>query len=76
MNILLKDGNKINGTLLSNKDPIVVRNSLGQKVEIALSKIKSQEISKTSIMPDASSIGLNQQELADILSYLNNIKNN
>ena len=76
VNILLKDGNKINGTLLSNKDPIVVRNSLGQKVEIALSKIKSQEISKTSIMPDASSIGLNQQELADILSYLNNIKNN
>lgn len=76
VNIILKDGNKINGTLLSNKDPVVVRNSLGQKVEVASSKIKSQEISKTSIMPDASSIGLNQQELADILSYLNNIKNN
>jgi hypothetical protein len=53
---------------------LIVQNALGQKVELPKSEIKTQVISKKSIMPEAAAIGLKQQDLADILSYLNNIK--
>ncbi|MFT6792489.1 MAG: putative membrane-bound dehydrogenase-like protein [Rubritalea sp.] len=74
VSIILNNGKKIDGTLLSNKDPLIVQNALGQKVELPKSEIKTQVISKKSIMPEAAAIGLKQQDLADILSYLNNIK--
>lgn len=74
VSLVLKNGKKINGTLVSNKDPLIVKNALGEKVEIPRNEIKTQEISKQSMMPKAADMGLNQQELADLLSYLNNIK--
>lgn len=74
VSLVLKDGKQISGTLVSNKDPLIVRNALGENVEIPNSEIKTQDVSKRSIMPEASAIGLKEQDLADLLSYLNHIK--
>ena len=74
VSLVLKNGKNVEGALLSDKDPLIVRNALGQDVEILKKDIKTQIISKKSIMPEASAIGLSEQDLADLLSYLNNIK--
>jgi putative heme-binding domain-containing protein len=74
VSVTLKNGTRVQGTLLSGEEPMIVKNAIGEKVEIAKDNIQEKTISKDSIMPPASSIGLSEQELADLLSYLNNIK--
>jgi putative heme-binding domain-containing protein len=74
VNIVLNNGTAVNGTLLSNEDPLIVRNALGQEVKIPEKDIKKKMVDKKSIMPEAATIGLTPQDLADIMSYLNNLK--
>ncbi len=74
VSLVLNDGSQLNGTLLSDKDPMIIRNALGQKLTIPKSNIKSQNVSEKSIMPEAASMRLSAQDLSDIISYLTNIK--
>ncbi len=76
VSLVLNDGKAISGTLVSNKDPLIVKNALGENVKIPKSEIKTQNVSKRSIMPEAAAIGLKEQDLADIMSYLNSTKRN
>jgi len=72
--VTLKDGTVIAGMLELDKDPLVIRNALGQKEKVAVKDISKKIVSDKSLMPEASAIGLNEQDLSDILSYLDSIK--
>jgi putative membrane-bound dehydrogenase-like protein len=72
--VTLTNGTQIQGTLLSDEEPMIIKNAIGERVEIPKQEIKQKTISKNSIMPTASSVGLNEQDLADLLTYLNSIR--
>lgn len=72
--VTLNDGTVVGGMLESDKDPLVIRTPLGQKEKVAVKDIKTKIVAEKSIMPEASAIGLKEQDLADLMSYLNEVK--
>jgi putative heme-binding domain-containing protein len=70
MMIKTKTGQVFYGFLLSEGKTAVLKDFTGQQVVIKSSNIESKQQMKTSIMPDAKSLNLGEQKLADIVSYL------
>jgi putative heme-binding domain-containing protein len=69
-----KDGQSIYGFLLSeNKQAIVIKDIAGQKHIIDLQKITSRKRQQKSLMPDPTSNGLNEKDLADLVGFLKNM---
>ncbi len=66
-----KDGESIYGFLLSeNKQTITVKDLSGQKHTIETRKISSKKKQGGSLMPDPTTIGLTEQNLADVSEFL------
>ena len=70
-----KDGQSIYGFLLSeNKQAIVIKDIAGQKHIIDLQKITTKKKQQKSLMPDPISNGLNEKDLADLVGFLKDMK--
>ncbi|MEO7139831.1 MAG: hypothetical protein ABIY51_06145, partial [Ferruginibacter sp.] len=66
-----KDGESVFGFLVSdNKKSVVIRDIAGVKHVIAQDKISSKKKQIKSLMPDPSTTGLTEKNLADITAYL------
>ncbi|GAB3933453.1 hypothetical protein GCM10028804_49500 [Larkinella terrae] len=69
--ITTKNGQTYYGFLISDgQDAIVVKDAAGQKHTISTGQIVSRKQYSTSLMPDPSSLGLSEQQLADLVAYL------
>jgi len=70
-----KEGESVFGFLISeNKESIVIKDISGVQHVIAQHKISSKKKQEKSLMPEPSTIGLTEQNLADIATYLLSIK--
>ncbi|MEQ6120181.1 PVC-type heme-binding CxxCH protein [Reichenbachiella sp. MALMAid0571] len=65
-----KSGQAIYGFLLSEGETTVIKDMTGNQTVIQSNDIESKKQMDTSIMPDAVALGLNEQGLADITTYL------
>ncbi len=72
--IKTKSGQAFYGFLLSEGKTTILKDIAGNKIIIDTKTIESKQQMKTSIMPDAVSLNLNEQDLADITSYLLSLK--
>ncbi|WP_395748593.1 PVC-type heme-binding CxxCH protein [Prosthecobacter sp.] len=70
MEIVTKDGVTIHGMVLTEGDIMIVRSMGGQNQYVAKSRIKSRRKLDHSMMLSATQLGLNAQEVADIVAYL------
>ena len=69
-----KSGQAFYGFLLSEGKTTIMKDIAGNQIVVKTDDIESKQQMKTSIMPDASSLGLNEQDLADLTTYLLNLK--
>ena len=70
-----KEGESVFGFLISeNKQSIVIKDISGVQHVIAQHKISSKKKQEKSLMPEPSTTGLTEQNLADIAAYLLSIK--
>jgi putative heme-binding domain-containing protein len=65
-----KSGASHAGFLVADADPVILKDVAGQQHRIPKAEIKSREQQKVSIMPPASALGLNAQQLADLVEFL------
>ncbi len=68
--ITTKDDKSYFGFLLSDGDNVVLKDVSGQSHTIKANQIKSKEKMAQSLMPEPTSMGLNEQDLADLVAYL------
>jgi len=68
--LLVKGDKRIQGFIQAEGDPLVIRVFGGEDLVIAKSDIKSRKKMSSSLMAPASSLGLNAQQLRDIVEYL------
>ena len=68
--IRTKNGQAIYGFLLSEGNTTVIKDIAGNQHAIKTTDIESRQQMSTSIMPDAAALGLSDQDLADLTSYL------
>lgn len=73
--IKTKRGQVFYGFLLSEAETSVIKDVVGRKVVIPSDDIESKVEMKTGIMPTAASLGLTDQNLADLSTYLLTLKN-
>jgi putative membrane-bound dehydrogenase-like protein len=70
-----KDGQSQFGFLVADgKETIVIKDLGGARRIIPVSEVSSRQKSEKSLMPDASSLGLSDQDLADVVGFLNSVK--
>ena len=70
-----RDGSSLFGFLVSsNDDNIVLRDVAGQQHVVKNSQVKSKQKQEKSLMPDAIANGLNSQDVADLLEYLEKLR--
>jgi putative membrane-bound dehydrogenase-like protein len=65
-----KNGTVVDGIVLANGDPVIIKSMAGQVQTIPRSKIKSVKKLDRSLMFSADMLGLTPQTLADIVAYL------
>ena len=65
-----KKGETYFGFLLSDGPSVVLKDAAGQRHVIKADQIKSREKMANSLMPSPSSLGLDEQSLADLTAYL------
>jgi putative membrane-bound dehydrogenase-like protein len=68
--IVTKDGVAIHGMILTEGDIMIIRSMGGQNQYVARSRIKSRRKLDHSMMLSATQLGLNAQDVADIVAYL------
>lgn len=69
--ITTKTGQTYYGFLVSDgAQAVVIKDTAGQKQTISTAKIASRKQYTTSLMPDPVSMGLSEQQLADLVAYL------
>jgi putative heme-binding domain-containing protein len=68
--VTTKDGIVINGMVLSNGDPLIIKSMAGQVQTVPRSRVKSNKRLDTSLMFSADMLGLDAQTLADIAAFL------
>ncbi len=68
--VLDKDDGVYQGILISDGDPLVLRDKEGKQLSIAKNEIAERKLSEISMMPEATSLGLKAQDLADIVEFL------
>lgn len=73
--IQTKSGQAFYGFLLSEGETTVIKDMTGKQIVIAPDDIESKEQMKTGIMPNAAALGLKEQDLADLSTYLLTLKN-
>ena len=73
--VTTKKGETIYGFLVSDGATLVLRDAGGQQHALKKDQIKSRQQLTTSLMPEPSTLGLNDQDLADLTGYLLSFKN-
>jgi putative membrane-bound dehydrogenase-like protein len=68
--VLDKDDGVFQGIVISDGDPLVLRDKEGKQLAIAKDEIAERKQSEISMMPEATSLGLTAQDLADIVEFL------
>jgi putative heme-binding domain-containing protein len=69
-----KDGESLFGFLFSeNKQTVTLKDMSGQKHVIPVAKISAKKKQEKSLMPDPASNGMTEQELADVVAYLQRV---
>ena len=68
--LLVKGDKRIQGFIQAEGDPLVIRVFGGEDLVIAKSDIKSRKKMNSSLMAPASRLGLDAQQLRDIVEYL------
>ena len=71
-----KDGQVFFGFLLSEGETLVLKDMIGKQIVISPENIELKKKLKTGIMPNATTLGLEEQDLADLSSYLLTLKKN
>ena len=71
--ILLTNGEEIDGIILSNSDPVIIRSAAGLTQTVPAKRIKSKKPLGRSLMLSADQMGLKPQDLADLLAYLKSL---
>jgi putative membrane-bound dehydrogenase-like protein len=69
-----KDGDTVFGFLLADDKTVVVKDATGKKHTILKENISSREKQTTTLMPDPTSIGLSDKDLANLTEYLLRLK--
>ena len=73
--IQTNDGQSHFGFLVGDgKEAVVIKDLSGVRHVIQVKDIVSRQKSEKSLMPEASGLALNDQELADVVGFLNNLK--
>ena len=73
--IQTNDGQSHFGFLVADgKEAVVIKDLSGTRHAIQVKDILSRQKSEKSLMPEASNLALNDQELADVVGFLNNLK--
>ena len=70
LKVKMKSGQIFYGFKLSEGETLVLKDVLGQKIVIAHDEIASMEQLKTGLMPNPSLLGISEQDLSDLASYL------
>ncbi|NWK55608.1 NPCBM/NEW2 domain-containing protein [Verrucomicrobiaceae bacterium N1E253] len=65
-----KDGTTLSGFLVVDADPLLIKDLGGNDHAIAVKDIKKRENMKNSIMPSVKNLGLQAQDVTDLLEYL------
>ena len=68
--LLVKGGKRIQGFVQAEGDPLVIRVFGGEDMVIAAEDIKSRKKMGSSLMAPASQLGLDAQQLRDLVEYL------
>ena len=68
--LVVKGDKKIQGFIQAEGDPLVIRVFGGQDLVVGKADLKSRKQVKTSFMAPASRLGLNAQQLRDVVEYL------
>ena len=64
------DGLTIQGLLIKEGDPLMIR-SMGNLTQVVpLSRVKARERLDRSLMIDAGQLGMNAQDVADVIAFL------
>ncbi|KAA0990697.1 PVC-type heme-binding CxxCH protein [Dyadobacter aurulentus] len=72
--IVTKKGETYFGFLMSDGANVVLKDAAGKQHSIKAADIKSREKMPSSLMPEPVTLGLNEQDLADLTGYLLNFK--
>lgn len=72
--IVTKKGDTYFGFLMSDGANVVLKDAAGQQHTIKADQIKTREKMPSSLMPEPTALGLNEQDLADLTGYLLNFK--
>ncbi|NQZ56340.1 MAG: c-type cytochrome, partial [Lentisphaeraceae bacterium] len=65
-----KDGSLLQGFLIADTDPLILKDISGSLVEIPLSEIAKRHTSDKSLMPSAKALNLKEKDRDDIASFL------
>ncbi len=68
--LILSDGKRVHGLVLSNGDPVIVQSTGGAIQMIPRSQIRERQRLDRSLMLSADQLGLTAQQIADIAAYL------
>ncbi len=71
--IMTKDGKTIHGIELASGDPVIIQSTGGLQQTVPKRQIKSQKPLKRSLMLSAEQLGMQPQDLADLLAYLKSL---
>ena len=71
--IITKDGKTIHGIALTSGNPVIIQSTGGVQQVIPKNKIKGQKNLDRSLMLSAEQLGMNAQDLADVLAYLKSL---
>lgn len=68
--VTLKDGKKVDGLVISNADPVIIKSTGGVTQMIPKDRVKDVKRMKHSLMLSADQLGLKAQDVADLVEYL------
>ncbi|MFD1144134.1 PVC-type heme-binding CxxCH protein [Larkinella insperata] len=69
--VTTKNGQTYYGFLISDgQQALVIKDAAGQKHTVPTAQVASRKQYSTSLMPDPASLGLSEQQLADLVAYL------
>lgn len=68
------DERVLNGIIVAEGDPLVLRDAKGETVTIDAKDVAERKKSELSLMPELTNLNLSAQELADVLAFLTSLK--
>ena len=65
-----KDGKMLTGFVISDSDPLILKDLSGSQVSVDLKDISERTNMKQSMMPSVKNLGMTAQDVVDVLEYL------